>query len=254
VPASKYPEVLHGALSSGAGDGDLSVAAEIRRVSLSDMLIHVADTLAGSHRKGSVHGDLKPTNILLSRAGVALIDDFELTVGQVAPGWTPDWSAPEQVLGAPVGLSSDVYPLGRMIADLLGGKLVGEVRKFKIAMPGGATQEFDVFYNPSLRCTPEHVTAPEEGLPAWMDLARRCLRFDPAERPQDAGVVAAELRRLSRAHPLRGNYTLTIDKPLVLAGFVDGTEGAARRISIDMTSGLGSKPPAPAPPPPLWPR
>lgn len=95
-------------------------------------------------------GNLKPENILITSEGICLIDGFDLDTGQIAQGWTPDWSAPEQALGASVCFESDVFPFGSLICELLDGHLVGEVRKFKVASAETGTEEFDLFYNPTI--------------------------------------------------------------------------------------------------------
>ena len=53
--------------------------------------------------------------MLLTANQPTLIDDFGLQTGAIAPGWTPDWSPPEQVLGNPVTPAADIYPLGIML-------------------------------------------------------------------------------------------------------------------------------------------
>ncbi len=171
-----------------------------------------------------------------------MIDDFKLKPGQVAPGFTPGWSAPEQVLGGAVSEASDVYAAGRMIVELLGATLVGEVRKFKLANQRGRQEEFDVFYNPSVRRILDESIVSGEGLRAWGDLARRCLRFEASERPQKMQLVVDQLRKLSAKYPLKGVSRFTWKHQVIAASFPDGSVRIARVISAEMAEKPGMSP------------
>jgi hypothetical protein len=222
VPGERYQEaLLESALALPIQDRlDIPVCIEISRNSIAAFVARLARTLAGIHGAASVHGDLKPSNLLLAPDGIKLIDDFQLKVGDVAPGWTPGWSAPEQALGEPVSSASDVYPIGLMITEVLGGQLVGEVRKFKTALGGNRREEFDVFYNPSVYVSPDGLNASGAIFRTWTDLARRCLRFNPDERPVDMLRLAEEIDTLREKCPLKGVCRVKMNSNLVWATFL----------------------------------
>lgn len=81
-----------------------------------DAFIRVAGGLQALHQLGYVHCDLKPINILRSRAGEVKLIDFGQTVrtGTVKDRiqGTPDYIAPEQVARKPVTFQTDVFNLG----------------------------------------------------------------------------------------------------------------------------------------------
>jgi eukaryotic-like serine/threonine-protein kinase len=93
----------------------------------------VARALAFAHRRGVVHRDLTPTNILIEReSGRVLTSDFGLariarsTGSLTAPGvliGTPEYWSPEQALGRESNEAADLYALGCILFLLLTGRL-----------------------------------------------------------------------------------------------------------------------------------
>ena len=96
------------------------------------LFVQVADAVAYAHGKLVVHRDLKPANILVTQQGQVRLLDFgiakllyegeatetQLTM-QSGRALTPDYASPEQILGAPITIASDVYSLGVVLYELL---------------------------------------------------------------------------------------------------------------------------------------
>jgi eukaryotic-like serine/threonine-protein kinase len=82
--------------------------------------------LAALHREGIVHGDMKPSNIMLKRTGNAKIIDigsaFELTSPPPQRTCTPMYAAPEVLEGADCSPRSDLASLGYVLIELLAGR------------------------------------------------------------------------------------------------------------------------------------
>ena len=92
-------------------------------------LLPVCDALAYAHRKGVVHGDIKPQNILLDESEAACLTDFgaahipegpgEKRIRR--PGGTLAYMSPQQLEGQPAQVSDDVYALGCVCYELFCG-------------------------------------------------------------------------------------------------------------------------------------
>ena len=92
-------------------------------------LMPICDALAYAHRKGVVHGDIKPQNILLDESGAARLTDFgaaELPAasddGRVRrPGGSLAYMSPQRLEGRPARPGDDLYGLGCVMYELLCG-------------------------------------------------------------------------------------------------------------------------------------
>jgi len=101
-----------------------------------DYGIQICNAVGLAHRRGMVHGDLKPGNIMISPENQAKVTDFGLAraLGESAMDdgelvWgTPAYFAPEQAAGDRVSPATDVYAIGIMLYEMLAGTVpfVGE--------------------------------------------------------------------------------------------------------------------------------
>lgn len=110
-------------------DHALSISDRVR------LFRRVCDAVSYAHRNLVVHRDIKPGNILVTVDGVPRLLDFgiakvleydtpEATPGHTHPTervMTPQYASPEQALGKPVAVPSDVYMLGLLLYELLCG-------------------------------------------------------------------------------------------------------------------------------------
>ena len=150
--------------------------------------------LAEAHRLGMVHRDVKPENVLISRAGDVKVADFGLVTAAAQAGLssagmimgTVAYLSPEQVATGTADARSDVYAAGIMLYELLTG-----------APPYTGDTAISVAYRHVNSDVPAPSLIAGDVPPELDDFVLRATRRDPAARPADAGAMLAELHRLA---------------------------------------------------------
>jgi predicted ATPase/predicted Ser/Thr protein kinase len=147
----------------------------------------VAEAIAEAHRRGVVHADLKPENIVIPNDGRVRVVDFglaKLARGAAnATSGTPAYMAPERWRGAPPTGAIDIWALGVMLHELLTGTRPIPDDVFLQVMFAA-----DIIELPNL---------PDDA--PWSSLVRECLAREPEDRPT-AEEVVHRLAALLEAH------------------------------------------------------
>ncbi len=98
-----------------------------RQAPLADRLAlfgSVCEAVAHAHRHGVIHCDIKPANVLVNAEGRVMLLDFGIArlegqAGDAAVGMSAGYASPEQEAGQAPGLPSDIFSLGRLLAELV---------------------------------------------------------------------------------------------------------------------------------------
>lgn len=178
--------VLGGGRGAGPGAGaDPRSLASLRGAPPGDWIgpvLQLADALAAVHAAGVVHRDVKAANVLIDRAGNALLVDFgvasasdgEAGGGVLHTGGSPLAMSPQQRAGEAPVPADDVYAFGVLLHELWCGRAAtgpGPVNAGEL--PGG------------------------EQLPRLAGLLSACLARDAQERPAGMAVVRDRLAALA---------------------------------------------------------
>lgn len=190
----------------------------------------IASALDFAHKKGYVHRDVKPDNILFRDDGSAVLTDFGIArptmpdvsmtqVGKVIG--TPKYMSPEQVKGEAIEASSDLYALGIVLYEMLTGKV-----------PFDGKEAFDI----GIR----HINDPVPRLPANMAVFQRLLdgllaknksqRIQSGKQVVDAiDAIHQVLRQRAAARKQQKTGDVTAIRPAI----AEGADATVKRTSAN---------------------
>ncbi|HKA58870.1 MAG TPA: serine/threonine-protein kinase [Gemmatimonadales bacterium] len=155
------------------GQGALPIAVVVA------VLRATASALAYAHESGTIHRDIKSSNILIDQEGRVYVSDFGLARAaedsKVTPSGavvgTPSFMSPEQCSGAPVGPQGDQYSLG-----IVGFHMLAGTAPFEASSVLAVVQHHYFTPPPDLNKIRDDV--PE----ALASIIRRCVEKNPARR------------------------------------------------------------------------
>ena len=166
-------------------DGDFSDRSHqnLKEREIIRVMIGICRALAYAHKKGFVHRDVTPGNILFDASGTPVLTDFGIVkavsdstriTGTGLSIGTSQYMSPEQARGRTVDQRSDLYSLGAVIFEALAGRA-----------PYDGEDGFAIAY--------AHVFDPIPKLPErlslWQPFIDKCLAKEPDERYETAEAV-----------------------------------------------------------------
>lgn len=164
---------------------------------LLDVFGQACAAISAAHRQLVVHGDIKPTNLIVTPQGQVKLVDFGVARLLGArkevdlPGaLTPGYAAPEQLTGSTVSTATDIYSLGALLFWMIHGRAPGP-------------------------------NAPDRPLSRWSQFRRlsdlhaivdRAMAEDPEDRYATVNGMAVEIRRLRTDFPVHARRPGAVER------------------------------------------
>jgi eukaryotic-like serine/threonine-protein kinase len=229
----------------------LTAHCDARQLGLEERLrlfLDVCDAVRYAHQNLVVHRDLKPSNILVTADGQVKLLDFGIAKllgpGQRGePGltqtglrvMTPEYAAPEQVLGEPVTTATDVYALGAVLYELLTGQKAHRLERdtpAEIARVICTTAPAP----PSTMATPELRSQLRGDLDT---IVLTALRKEPDRRYSTVDQLAGDLRRFLQQLPITARPDTWRYRSSKFVRRHRRGVAAAAAIALSLVAGLG---------------
>ncbi len=166
-----------------------------------DVFAQIVSAVSHAHGQLVIHRDIKPSNILVDAQGHARLLDFGIakllnalhTGDRTQALATPNFAAPEQLLGQPVAVHADIYGLGATLYTLLCGRP-------PLQLEG---ESLPVVIDRVRHSIPTPPSAQEHSVPSDLDaICLKCLNKKPDDRYSSAGDLAQDLTRFREGFPV----------------------------------------------------
>jgi serine/threonine-protein kinase len=162
-----------------------------------DILNQVLNALSFAHKKGVIHRDVKPHNILITEEGLIKVTDFGIAQAKMSSEeeeptvmGTAYYVSPEQAQGLPASEASDIYSAGVVLFQMLTGDV-----------PFKGKSAVDIAIKHVNDPPPDPRSLNPSVPPSLAEVIAKALAKDPLDRFQTADEMREALNRIERGLP-----------------------------------------------------
>ena len=213
-------ELVNGEPLSQRTEADSMPFVDLARVALD-----IVTALDYAYELDIIHGDIKPSNLLISKDGTAKLSDFGMARSASSnsdrlSGGTPNYISPELLNGELPSIQSDIYALGVTFYELTFGEL-------PVSLNGTHIPDWiEAHKNKKLEFPtpwPQHI--PE----AWRALLKKMLSKDPADRHQSYDELLDEVKAVQPGSKIPARFF-----PRLIAAAIDTATVFSLAITLEV--------------------
>ena len=198
---------------------------------IAPIALEITNALKYSFDLDIIHGDIKPSNVLITKNGIAKLSDFGMArkaKGDTGKsfGGTPNYLAPELLVGQLPSIQSDIYALGVTFYEMTFGRLPFTLTGQRIPnwIEIHETSNL-VFPNPWPARLPD----------VWKTVLAKMLAKDPNDRYQDYDQLLADLKALQPGSKIEARFF-----PRLIAAGIDWASALSLAIVLQVAIGFAA--------------
>lgn len=200
-------------------------------VDLARVALDIVTALDYAFELDIIHGDIKPSNLLISKNGTAKLSDFGMARSASSnsdrlSGGTPNYISPELLSGELPSIQSDIYALGVTFYELTFGEL-------PVSLNGTHIPDWiEAHKNKKLEFPtpwPQHI--PE----AWRAILQKMLSKDPADRYQSYDALLGEVKGIQPGSKIPARFF-----PRLIAAAIDTATVFSLAITLEVALGFSN--------------
>ena len=199
---------------------------EIARVAL-----EIVTALDYAFELDIIHGDIKPSNVLITKNGTAKLSDFGMARSASSNsdrllGGTPNYISPELLSGELPSIQSDIYALGVTFYEMTFGEL-------PVSLNGSQIPDWiEVHKNKKLEFPvpwPQHI--PE----AWRSILKKMLAKSPSDRYQSYDALLDEVKAIQPGSKIAARFF-----PRLIAAAIDSATVFSLAMTLEVALGFSN--------------
>ena len=198
-------------LVDGKTAADVIIEGALPYPRLHQLAAEMTDALKFSHEHDIIHGDIKPSNILIQQNGSAKLSDFGMArrasrAEDRSVGGTPSYLAPELMKGDTPSIQSDMYALGVTLFEMTFARL-------PVSIIGTTLEQWLACHETPVEFPspwPDHLAG------GWRNFLEKLLAKDPADRFDSWSTVQESLETIEPAASVTAKFS-----PRLVAAAID---------------------------------